>query len=430
MNELLSIIQLILVLFVTLKELEKRSISIFLWATLLILFSVPHFFSVMFKLNQYRVQTTISASVFVVIFSLIFLALRFLLNKAKHYPYDIETFPRRSASKKAAFMLLVLLCLSSFMILYVSVKYFGGVMNASWGKFYMLNLSGEIGRVMLISQYLLFCSGGVFLYYLIVKNRVGVIISGATILFYVIVTGNRVTILPLITGLVIYFVFYKKIKISIRNIIILGVSGFLVIYLIYFLRTLRIFGGFANILTDNSFASLNTQVLETIFSGEGELSLRNVFYYFIERNNEFPDFNKGYSYIRLLFIVIPDFLIDGGKPSDFAISMGSAWLNDFSNTTYSTHPTLFGDIFANFYWYGFIIGPIIWVVICELLDYVLFKSTSIMKIILGVNFATMLIIVGRGSVYNGILISIVTFVIVGGISIISRITIYDKEEKS
>ena len=51
------------------------------------------------------------------------------------------------------------------------------------------------------------------------------------------------------------------------------------------------------------------------------------------------------------------------------------------NTSYSMHPTLYGDCFANLWWFGIILGHF-WALL----------------VLLG----TAYVIVGRGSVYNGL----------------------------
>ena len=68
----------------------------------------------------------------------------------------------------------------------------------------------------------------------------------------------------------------------------------------------------------------------------------------LAKNNNFPNFNQGHTYLRVLLFFIPESFSMGIKPPDFAVSMGSAYINNFSNTIYSMHPTFYGDLFANF----------------------------------------------------------------------------------
>src|SRR5699024_6293938 len=191
----------------------------------------------------------------------------------------------------------------------------------------------------------------------------------------------------------------KQTKLNFKNIIVLSIIGFLSIYLVYFLRTVRFQGGLDSLFDGTTFWDLNKQTFEMLLMGDGELSLRNAFYHFVYYDNNFPNFNEGHTYLRLLLLLIPTSLVPHIKPPDFGITMGQAWSGDFQNMGYSMHPTFFGNVFANSYWYG-ILFALIWVVFSLLIDKVVNRDDKILKQILMITFANMYIMVGRGAIYN------------------------------
>ena len=147
-----------------------------------------------------------------------------------------------------------------------------------------------------------------------------------------------------------------------------------------------------------------------LLNNDGELGLRNVFLYFIYKDNNFLNFNKGHTYLRLIFMFIPTKYSFGLKPPDFAITMGSAWLGDFSNTRFSTHPTLYGDVFANFYWFGIILA-IFWAIFALIIDRIIINNCLLKQLNYISIFGSMYVIIGRGSVYNGIFIGVLSAII-------------------
>lgn len=122
----------------------------------------------------------------------------------------------------------------------------------------------------------------------------------------------------------------------------------------------------------------------------------------------------------MLLIAIPTSLIPGIKPPDFAISMGSAWSMNPYNTSYSMHPTLYGDCFANLWWFGILLG-IFWAIFSFFIDKFIYKRNEVVKMMLMVLFSTVFVIAGRGSVYNGFFIAFVGTIIVLSINLVSRI---------
>ena len=131
--------------------------------------------------------------------------------------------------------------------------------------------------------------------------------------------------------------------------------------------------------------------------GKGDIGLRDVFYYFIYHDNQFENFGKGHTYIRMLLLFVPTQWSGGLKPPDFAITMGSAMGTGLDG--FSTHPTLFGDCFANFGYWGVFMG-IFWAILVFLADKFANRLEINLKIGAIILIANTAIIMGRGSVYN------------------------------
>jgi hypothetical protein len=199
----------------------------------------------------------------------------------------------------------------------------------------------------------------------------------------------------------------------------MGIVG---VYLIYALQTFRYLGALSDFIGNISLYEFNRMIMSRILSGQGELSLINVFYHFIYYDNNFPNFELGHTYLRMLLVFIPTSFSFGFKPTDFAISMGSAWMMNFNNSTFSTHPTLFGDVFANAGYIGILLG-VLWGYIVFMFDKIADRKNIVLKLTLFNLFASNYILIGRGSVYNSFTSMVYGSIIICVIYIISRIRI-------
>ena len=115
-------------------------------------------------------------------------------------------------------------------------------------------------------------------------------------------------------------------------------------------------------------------------------------------------------------------LIPSIKPPDFAIDMGTAWSMNPYNTSYSMHPTLYGDCFANFWWFGIILGSL-WAVLVFVIDAFVLRFETTAREILMVLLATSYVIIARGSVYNGLFTAFAGTLIVVIVDKISRLSL-------
>ncbi|MGD6961104.1 O-antigen polymerase [Fictibacillus phosphorivorans] len=419
MSSTLGILQLVLIILIILYEYKMKSVLIFLWGTLLILFGMPHFLEVLFLSSGYTIQTLNTASLFVIIFNLLYVITRLIISKYKVIELIEDEYKDEREGQKLVQLLFVTF-ISSVLMLYISnYVFFGKIIGVSWGEY--ININREFGLInpFKISLYLFFSTAGVGLIFYKYSKKMYIFVLGI-ILTYSLTTGNRITILPLLISSIYPFLYNKKVKLT--SFYYLTIFGMLTVYIVYFLRLIRIYGGFGKMLETKSLVELNSQVMSMLLSGEGELSLKNAFYYFIVHNNSFPNFLEGHTYLRILLMPFPTNYTFGLKPPDFTISMGSAYISNFNNNSYSMHPTLYGDVFGNFGIVGLVTSIIFAIVL-------VFFNKWITKIkFTNINFyypvfvlsSTMLVIIGRGSVYNGVFYFVVGLFILKILNFITK----------
>lgn len=412
MSIAMAFLQLATILGICYLEYRRGSISIFLWSTLLLMFGVPHLVSVLIGSAAYGPDITAQASAFVICFNIVYLTTRLILKgRSRALLFDIREVSHNTLTSKATGnravvqILLMGLVTSTAMIVYYSYKMFGGLLGTSWGGFYKMHstpydLVSNMGFVRLAATHLLFASGGVIVPLWTNRRYASAFVAAMAVMSYAIITRNRITILPLFVAVILLYASRHR-RVRIREIILTGLAAALVVYAVEALRLFRYYGSIRDFLEMFNRADFHRSIIERILEGNGELGLRNVFYYFLSCDNRFPGFGQGYTYIRLLLMPMPQRYSLGMKPEDFAISMGSAYANDFSNTTFSTHPTLYGDCYANLWWYGILLG-VFWAIFVLVIDRIADRRNPVIKMSLMTLFGCMYVIVGRGSVYNGV----------------------------
>ncbi|MBA1334148.1 MAG: hypothetical protein HPY66_1632 [Firmicutes bacterium] len=421
MNFILAFIQLMLIFLIVLIEYRNASTVIFLWATLLVMFGLPHFIAVLTQTLIYPESVYLKASLFVILFNLIYLMFRYVfkiifgkfevINCIKE---EIKNNAIIYNQRKESLRLLITLILFFSVSIFLIIKDYGSIYNTSWGLIYTNSLSAyslgfNIQSISFFTKYIVFATGGLFTYYFYKKDLVKSFLTAIIIILYTIITRNRILILPIVIPVLLIFLLKYR-KLNFKKVILYGILGCGVIYIVYALRLFRHFGDLTTFINTFEFESFNKRLFEMLLSGDGELGLRNVFLYFIYNDNNFLNFNKGHTYLRLLFMFIPTKYALGLKPPDFAISMGSAWMGDFTNNRFSTHPTLYGDCFANLYWFGIFLA-IFWALIAVVIDKIIYKSNLLKKLNYISIFGSMYIIVGRGSVYNGVLLGTISAIL-------------------
>lgn len=429
MNELLSILQLIIILGIFGYEIRLKSSASFLWGTLTVLFAIPHFLSTIWRNQNFSEEVLTKAGLYVIVFCIVYIFTRIIFsslsfkseimnsNTTVNILSDLINDKNLNVQRfmKTLFAIFVL---SNLLLIIHTISHFGSLSGASWLGYYNLNKEQGVFNLYRFSQFLYFASSPILFMYLVRGKRTISIIMILLILFYVWLTGNRITVLPLLVSLLTYVILKSENKK--KYLLFGGIVGIISIYLIYFLRLIRLYGSGVGLFNELSIFEINDLVISMLLNGDGELGLRNAFYYFITYNNDFPGFGEGNTYKRLFFILIPGFLIGGIKPPDFAITMGQAWMNNYSNDNFSMHPTLFGDSYANFGFAGVFVG-FLCAFFVILMDKLILNSKKYISGVLYVSIGIMYVVIGRGSIYNAIFSFIVTLVILSAVLIFNKI---------
>lgn len=395
---LFGCIQFFLISFILVQELKKRTPTVFMWATLFVMFAFPHLLTCFLEDMNYPTSIYLAASIFVCGFCLVY-----LLFRSK----KITTFVTLIDNKKLEIeptgiegTLFEYICFGIFLLSIVGYMLFiihseGGLLKTSWAGAREIE-SGYVSLSGLATR-LIFMLSGLSLFYFLTKRRIKSLIVLLLFICLILVTRNRVQVLPVL----IFFVslYLLKIKtIKIRHIFIGLLLAVLAIYIIYAIRAFRYLGTLSNATANFSWVYINTTIRGFLNDQNGELGLRQYFYYFIKNNNRFEGFNRGYTYIRMLLVYIPRQWSFGIKPESFDLYMGKS-IGMIEGGT--THPTLFGDCFGNMSWFGILLGGF-WAVLSNGIDILISRQKdNFYKIMLFFLAAYSYVVIGRGSVYNG-----------------------------
>lgn len=397
MNVIIATLQLFLMISVFLYEYKRKSPALFLWAVLLFLFGFSHFFTVLGIITtNYSDDVLFIASMFSLIFSSTYLFIR-LLTKQRRIIY--QSSENILQSKFLGKILMILLCFVVTIQLYDIYKYSGSFLESSWSLRREMNAENSSFSLGFLSGYFYYTFASALLLFIVQKKKKLALITLCVLLIYSLISRQRISLLPIFISFLSYPIVSNK-KLNIKTIFLFLFVGFISIYSIFALQLFRYGGSISNFLSDFNINSFSQDVLERISSGEGEFMLRDAFYFFIDHNNNFENFGEGHTYLRLLMFFVPSQWSLGIKPPDFAISMGTAWNPGVSG--FSMHPTLLGDLYANFDFWGAILGGTIWAGIVNITDRVIRKSPTYLKISFFLTASCQFVIVGRGSVYNAL----------------------------
>lgn len=392
-----SLIQFIIVSFICYYEAQRKSPVVFLWATLVIMFGVMHLVTVLGSNLQYSGDTMLEASLFVIGFCINYMLIRTTIKiKMGNFLNITEEIGKESIYKKYNCVLIILLFVSTVFSSYSITSFAGGFVNTSWGEMREYSLSLGYANSSQILSILYFSTSGVLLLNLFTKKKKEAILCTLCILTFTIITRNRILILPLLVNIIL-FKLYPINKIKIKNILLASLAAAIVIYLVYGIRVFRHYGSIELFISNFNISEFINTINYYLTTDNGELGLRNDFYYFIDNDNKFYGFGTCASYIRMILVYLPTQFSFGLKPDDFAITMGQAIGMAEGG---STHPTLFGDCYANLGFLGIFLG-MFWALYAVILDVILIKTNCItLKVLLYSLFSVTFVIIGRGSVYN------------------------------
>ena len=413
LNTVLAFIQMTIIGMIIIWEYKSGFISVIMWAVLLLMFGLPHFIMCLTGNSVYSEHVILDASLFVTFFCIIYFIFRLFFKllfttnvietikqRLKEY-HEQEIMHERVLIRFVFFLYLLYL----FCFLLATHYNFGTIINVSWGDFYYFRISssGFLIIILFAQIYIINSLGGVVLLAFLRKEKVILFSFLFIILFTVFLTQNRILMLPLINSFLLLF-FIRNRKLGLKKIITLSLIALLSLYVIYGFRVFRHSGNIKNLTEQYTFRTFNQRIMEMYESDDGELGLRNIFYFFIENKNDFHGFNQLATYKRLLLAFLPTQYSMGLKPPDFAITMGSAYSGNNSNKIYSVHPTLFGDCYANLGGMGIVLG-VFWATFSFICDFFLHRIQKLhVQILSTVMFLTMYITIARGSVYNGFIV--------------------------
>ena len=398
---ILGIVQFVFIAVIAVWEFKLKSPAVFLWATLLIMFGLMHMINSITGDYMYSDTVLSEASLFVIGFCIIYAFIRYLLVGGKKkttrevFQYEnVKTSLGEQDTNDSLLFLIFVLAMALKLIPYI--RFVGSIFSSSWseGRDYSANL-GYMNTEQLARIFIYSLSGLAALF--IAKRDKKWIAVSALLIIGVLLTRNRIEILPFLCSIIAVYL-YKQDRLNIKVIVFSVIAGFAVIYLVYALRVFRHYGTVQDFLQRFDLNGFNNTVRLYLATDNGELGLRRDFYFFLRGHNRFENFGKMHSYLRMLLVYLPTSWSFGLKPDDFAIAMGQAMGMRAGG---STHPTLFGDCYANLGGLGVLLGGF-WAAYASIADSIIVKRKRIAtQILLYVLNAVVYVIIGRGSVYNG-----------------------------
>lgn len=394
-------------------EYKRGSVSIFLWAMVEVMVGLAHLMNVMFGNFNYPPDVYEKAALFGITFILLYL----LVRRIKIFPVQVNVLEGirnkiwageldRDCDRKILQSTMKILMLCSILgILGFCIVTFGSLKSTTWAGFLYTGVSvysfqSIWGLIYLISGMLILLPGGIMVTQLQQRKYIAFIIWFGIMTLPTIVLRNRAGILPLFVA-VILFLYIKYDKVTLKLCAKYGFLAAAAIITLYTLRAYRAYGTIDAFLTNFNLKFFVGQIVNSLKNSDGELGLINAFYYFIDGKGQFPGFNTLATYRRILLMALPTRFSFGLKPSDFAIAMGSAYINDYTNTRYSMHPTLFGDCYANGNYMGVLLA-VFWAVFVDIIDHLCNRKNVSCSIYFAAIWSYSYLLVGRGSVYNGV----------------------------
>lgn len=419
----LAIFQFLLITFISINEFKRRSVSVFLWAMLFVVFGLMHCVTVLSSEYDYPMWVYDSASVFVISFCLIYMMTRSITmirckNSIDLYGDIRLSWERQSLSNRK--YLYITFCLFVFLSsyqIYELISFSGSIFDTSWSSMREMNSNKDLGISQVIESFTY--STSIVLLFIYNKQIKKAYLSAFMILLLAIISRRRSDLLPLLIVMITYFV-YQREKITVKRFAIFFLLGILSICAIYVLQIFRYYGSLYDFVSLFSIDDFSFRILSQVSEEKGDLWLKDYFYYFIYHNNAFVNFEEGHTYFRMLMVFLPTSIFGWIKPPDFAISMGSAIYPGTLGA--SIHPTLFGDCFANFGYWGVCMG-LFWAIFVKLSDVLANRKNVYVKYSLIILYANAYILIGRGSVYNAFFTFMVGSIVVYAVWFVSHVKV-------
>lgn len=381
---LMLLINLIIIFY----EWSKTSLATLFWAVVFLIFSIPHVLHS--HGGEYSAQTINQVTEFAVVFMCVYFAVRFIyFSSAKKCActIDVDALLKEDGRFINYIFLIFVIC---FLIVVHNFYRTGGTLMTA--KAYVNYDSTAIERLAMILMVSLSGIGSVLL---MRKEYIRFSVCIGIYIFYFLITQIRYNLIGLFMPFMIYFLFNDS-----RRRRTLGITlGIFFVLFAYFTQQIRGMRGVSNVIAAG-FGVIMERTVDYLKAGDGEFGLIKAFYYFVENDNNFPGFGEGLGFIRLAMIALPASLFQI-KPRDFAIDMYREWFHD-DNPAGTMHPTVYGDAYANFGFWGCLTGTfygLLMVFADEHINSCGSESIKVLKISL---ISTMMIMLARGAVYNSI----------------------------
>ena len=385
----------------------------YLWVSIIAFFGISHLGACLSLSYENRILNEVTA--FSVLFCVFYILVRYICCRVKgfHINNSVNEFSNgfSKQDERISKLFFFMLIFSSLMYFFILLSNAGGISSISKSAVYE-NRSGS--NLVLIVSYLWTASSPVMFLYMIKHKMKYSIVCAVCILIVSVITFTRSYLVVLFIVITLYYLFSGKVRF--RKILILGCILCIGLYSMYLLRGFRYFYSFSDLGTI-SFLDIHNKSMWLLNQKSGDIYLSDYFYKLVNIQNNYPGLGTGAGYLRLLLLPIPSSLSMGLKPQDICVTLGELFGDGIvSAVNFTVTPTLFGDCYANFGFYGFIMGGV-WAIIVSILDRVGHRRSVAIKGLSMVLISSAYINIGRGTVYNA-MASIFYSLILYGIAII------------
>jgi len=409
----LASMQFLVLIYIILYEYRQGSVSIFLWSMNLIVIGVGGILAIVIE-PKYSFYTYTKGYIFSILFMCIYILTRVILNtySKKKLIKRIQENLIKGSEISINPIFKVLSFLSFLLFILYSLRMFGNVFDVTWSNYVYTRpeLFSFEYFLSFFSQQFRFIAIPILFIYIYKKQKFQFFIYSIFLFLPFIFTRDRVQILPFFVIIILIF-YVKNKKLTIGLIIKYFLLGIFILIFLYAFRIYRFYGSLNNFIDNFNYDIFYKQVFNLFKMNNGELGLIDAYYYFIEKDNIFLGFGKMSTYNRMLLFFIPTQFSFGIKHSDFAITMYSAYFNNYSNTVGSMHPTLIGDCYANAGEFGIFLG-IFWAFFVKIIDSICYRKNILFSIFLTITWGYNYIIIARGAVYNGYINGIYTSILI------------------
>lgn len=410
----LASIQFLVLVYIILYEYKQGSASIFLWAMNFIVIGVGGILAIVVE-PKHSFHTYIKGYIYSIVFVVIYILTRVILNaysKKKLIKRIQENLIKKGDEISVSPIFKFLSFLSFLLFLIYSLKMFGSIFDVTWSNYtytraelfsfeYFLSFFSQEFRFIAIPSLFI---------YIYKKQKFQFLIYSIFLFLPFIFTRDRVQILPLFVIIILTF-YIKNKRLTIGLITKYFLLGVFILIFLYAFRIYRFYGSLHNFIDKFNYDSFYEQVFNLFKTNNGELGLIDAYYYFIENDNNFLGFGQMATYNRMLLFFVPTQLSFGLKHSDFAITMYSAYFNNYSNTVGSMHPTFIGDCYANAGELCIFLG-IFWAFFVKIVDSICYRKNILLSIFLTIIWSYNYIIIARGAVYSGYINGIYTSILI------------------